>query len=244
METTNILPKLEIQKTKRVIVPVSERNRIKFFDINRITTEKHIKVILESVKLHGITRDIVFVQDKDGNLWVAEGQHLVKGLMRYDIEIEGRIMDCEKASATRLMIDLNNNSKAWNLMNYINSEAISGNKQYQKLLAIEKKTDIQVTTLLMAYTQKTRGAATKMVRNGTFTIENKKRGDEIVEMVLACSKYLPNTRQVNEMLIKLILKTDNYDNNKMLRNLKTAKNAGQGTKEKEIFLQLNDIYNK
>jgi len=241
--------KPNLEKAERIVVTEEDflDGKVQFIDANRDITDKHILTMITSVLWNGITRDVVLVKIEDIYL-VIDGQHLFAGLLALGAEIDCRVMKCDKASHVQLMRDLNNTSRAWILLQYIKAEAASGNQQYEKLLALHKKNEdfLQITALMMAYTQKTRSAATKLVKGGNFIIESKKRGDEIVGYIKEYTQkeFLPNNRAVNELVIKLILATENYSHTKMLRNLKTAKNAGIGATEKEIYNQLVKIYNK
>jgi hypothetical protein len=147
---------------------------------------------------------------------------------------------------TQLMIDLNNITKSWKLNDYVNSWAESGIKSYQKLrtAATISYPYVQISVLIQAFTQQSRAKATKLVKEGTFDIVNKVRGEELIECVCDCFDIVPNTRQMNEALIKLMLNTESYNHNHFVKKLKAVvKTYVFSTKEGELYKQLVKIYN-
>ena len=83
-----------------------------------------------------------------------------------------------------------------------------------------------------------------MLKAGTFTIVNKVRGEQLIEYVSDCLNILPNTRQMNEALIKLMLKTESYNHSHFIKKLKAVvKTYVFSTKEGELYKQLVKIYN-
>lgn len=202
-----------------------------------------------SVMRHGVTRDLIVVWDNKKNKYlILDGQHLFEVIKEFNLPFRCRIMDCESdEDITRLMIDLNNTSKSWKLNDYIHSWAEGGNKHYRLLKNAINLTysDMQISIVIQAYTmQQSRLKATKMVKDGSFQIVNKIKGDEIIECVCDCSQIIPNTRQMNEALVKLILKTESYNHKHMIKRLKAVVNTYVfSTNESKMYQQLLSIYN-
>jgi hypothetical protein len=142
-----------------------------------------------------------------------------------------------------VMKEVNNSNKSWVLANYINMYAKQGLKDYAILQEAEKKCS-QITTIIQAYTLESRSVATKMVKNGTFRIKDKDKGDTILQQISECKSISHDTRQMGEALIKLMLNVK-YNHKKMIRNLKSVrKNVQFSTKEGELYSQLLAIYNQ
>jgi len=146
--------------------------------------------------------------------------------------------------AEKSMILLNNTGKPWVLKDYARCGAKSGKIDYQILLQ-EMERKIQLTTILQAYSQESRSVATSMLKSGNFKIKDKVYGDVILDNISECMEYSQNTRQMGEALIKLMLSTKKYKQNRMIKNLKSVQNNIQfSTKEGELSKQLEIIYAK
>ena len=213
---------------------------------NRAINPLHVRKMKESVLRNGCFRDVVVVYDATKKKYIiVDGQHLTVALQELNRAITCKIADCEtEEEITQLMIDINNTSKSWSLENYINSWAESGLKAYKHLRTEIALSDIPMTTVIQALSQKPRGTATKLVKEGKFEIANKQRGEELIQYVSDCATILPNTRPVCEALIKLMLTVEQYDHKRMLRACKSAvKQYIFSTKESEMYKQLVEIYN-
>jgi len=99
---------------------------------------------------------------------------------------------------------------------------------------------------MQAYSQKTRSKVTKMVKEGTFEIVNKLRGEELLGYIRELSYSLPNTRPMNEALIKLMLTVEAYNQKAMVKKIKSAIKDKFifSTSEGKLYAQLLEIYNK
>lgn len=217
--------------------------------MNRPVTQEGVKKMKGSVERNGVLRDVIVVWDKKKNRYlIVDGQHLSQALIEMSLPVRCRVVECEsETEITQLMIDLNNISKSWKLENYVHGWKESGLKDYRILenAATVVYPDVQISVIIQAYTQQNRGKATKMVKDGTFAIVDRNRGDFYIDCVSDCSTMLPNTRQMNEALIKLMLSEETYDHKRMVKNIKAAMKKGvefSHTSEKANFLILKRIY--
>ena len=237
--------KKSLANSKRLLISPDQYNQLIFIDKNRCIKKAHVKTMTESVLKHGCLRLVVVVWDEILEKYiVVDGQHLTRALQGLNRNIECHVVDCDDDKhLTQLMIDLNNVSKSWTYNDYIHGWAESGNKSY-KILANElKKSNLQLSIVLMAYTQKRRCIATKMMKEGTFEITDKTYGDKLISQIKDCNNYVPNSRAVNEALINLMVSVEVYDHKKMLKNLKSEmKHVILDKNETKLYNQLVLIY--
>jgi hypothetical protein len=240
---------IEKKSVKIVEITFEQYGLLAKMPMNRPVTADGVKKMKESVERNGVLRDVIVVWDKKKNRYlIVDGQHLTEALIQMSMPVRCRIVECEtEAQITQLMIDLNNISKSWKLENYIHGWKESGLKDYRILenASTVVYPDVQVSVIIQAYTQQNRGKATKMVKDGSFAIVDRNRGDFYIDCVSDCATLLPNTRQMNEALIKLMLGEETYDHKRMVKNIKAALKQRvefSHTSEKANFLILKRIY--
>lgn len=239
--------KLKLKDKNRVFIESSDYSKINLSNVNRKISQVQVRNLANSVMRNGILRLVLVIQDKEtGNYVVVDGQHLAMALMELGMTIECQVIECEsKQDFVQLMIDLNTTSKSWRISDYLHSWTESGNANYKTIKKILDKTKIQVSVLLSAYSQTNRTMATLNFKNGSFRIKNKGIGDKIVKDITSLHSILPNTRVFNECLVKLMLSYVDYNNKKMIKNLKAVSKTIQfSTGEKKLYNQLASIYNK
>jgi hypothetical protein len=231
-----------------VITKKDLKDKVYSLETNRQKSEDNIRKLHASVVEIGNERNPkLFWDEKKGKFCIYDGQHLLEVLFE---KMGEEMVTCKfnpkiktTADATRAMILLNNTGKKWECMDYVRSHAKSGKIDYQILLP-ELKRDLQLTTIIQAYSQESRSVATKMLKSGTFAIKDKEKGDILLDNIAECMKNSHSTRQMGEALIKLMLNVK-YNHKKMIRNLKSVrKNVQFSTKEGELYNQLLAIYNQ
>jgi hypothetical protein len=221
-----------------------------YFLLNRKLNPKILKEIEESLLRNKvITRDVVVAWNKKNNRYVIlDGQHLVHVLMKYNMSIFCKVYVCDnEAELTQLIIDMNNKGKKWKLFDYVNTWKENGLKDYSVLKnAIEIMYPyLQDTVVIQAYAQlSTREKATNMVKEGTFKIINRKKSEQYLDYIADLCSILPNTRVINQALIRLILKLGDYNHKRMIKNLKKADLTFSHTSEASVYNKLLAIYNK
>jgi hypothetical protein len=238
---------------KRVIIHPESYDLLCNLPYNRTINQQNTCKLMHSVITHGQTRDIIVVQKSDGYYYIIDGQHLSCALKNLNRPIECRVVDCKTdEDIVQLMIDVNNIAKKWNFENYVFSWMESGKKDYEILYhAIKKeyKGKIQVSVIPMVYLQlQSRSTADKVVKNGNFVIKDRVKSEYILKCVIDTHRFLPSTRTVNEMLVRLILmKGEGYNHNRMYRNLANESEKGIDftyLSEEGIYNKLKKIYKK
>lgn len=231
----------------RIVITTEEYGTLARTEKNRLIKMPHVKKMQESVVRNGILRYVIVVFNKALNKYViVDGQHLSVALQNLNMDIPCILVDCKnEEELTQLMIDLNNTSKSWKLEEYINGWAASGLEDYKYLKTAIVMNDVQQSVIIQAYTQNVRSKATEMVKNGTFVIVDRIKGDQMIENVSNLLSILPNTRQMSEALMQIMLKTSDFNVKQMLKNAKKAvKTTIFSTREKELREQLLVIYNQ
>lgn len=236
--------KKSFSNLSRIFISAKHYDQLLFVEQNRNIKPKHVKRMKESVLKHGVLRLVIVVfDDLTGKYVIVDGQHLAKSLMELGREIECQIVDLENEThLTQLMIDLNNISESWKLFDYVHGWAMSGKRDYKILKQSILNSGLQETVVLMAYARKSRGLATKELKQGTFKITDKKYGDTIINYVKECNNYLPSCRAVNQALVELIVSVGDYNHKQMIKALKNDKTFVLSNTESNIYNQLVNIY--
>jgi hypothetical protein len=246
MQTLTAKPKTILGQSDRVIITPDKYNQLSFIQKNRGIKSAHVKIMKESVLRNGVLRLVIVVWSEDQQKYlIVDGQHLTRALQNLNRNIECTVVDVEDENhLTQLMIDLNNVSKSWNANDYIHGWAESGNKHYKTLRFELSKSDLQLSVVLMAYTQKRRCVATKMMKEGSFEIVDKKEGDKLISQIKDCNNFVASTRAMNEALVQIMITIGNYNHAQMIKNLEQAVKFGVqfSKKEGEMFNQLVHIY--
>jgi hypothetical protein len=239
---------VSVTNRKKVTITPDQYGLLAILPKNRPIKAPHGLQMKMSVMRNGVLRDVIVVWDnKKNKYYIVDGQHLVYALKELNLPIDCLVVECEnEEQITKLMIDLNNTSKSWKLTDYIHGWAESGNKHYRLLKNSINLTyaDVQASVIIQAYTMQGRAKATKMVKEGKFEIVNKVKGDELIDCVSECAEIVPNTRPMNEALIKLMLNTEGYNHKHMIKRLKAVvKTFIFSTSEGKLYEQLVSIYN-
>jgi hypothetical protein len=237
--------------TKEITLTPSEYGLLHIIPMNRPVSGGGVNTMRESVIRNGVLRRVILTWDaKKSRYYIVDGQHLVEALKGLEYDIPCLVVSVQnEAQLVQLMIDLNNISKTWKLVDYINGWKESGSKDYRLLMNAKDimYPDVQLSVIIQAYAQTSRGKATKMVKEGTFKITNQIKSEQIIDSVSNCLGFLPNTRPINECLVKLMLTTEDYNQKRMITNLKDAvkRNVNFVLKgEGETYKLLERIYKK
>jgi hypothetical protein len=180
--------------------------------MNRQIKESHVKTMLHCLEIFKIViRPIIICESKDitGTLqrWVLDGQHLLQALIRLGWEIPYIIITTTNAKDLVYKLALiNNTSKPWGLMDYINAYR-NFDEHYSKLFKLMNKYNMErlfVASIAMNPKSASYGIAqSKVIRKGNFKMNNP-RADEM------CKKFyqLYITSGVTDRWVKKAL----YDN--------------------------------
>lgn len=222
---------------------------------NREKCQSNINSLLDSTKKVGYHRfPLVYLDKQDKKFVLYDGNHYLDVLMQDENKDSVTFIVNEKLKtkeeATLAMIYLNNKGKRWTVLDFAYSFAQSGNRNYQifleqiKDIKSEVKFNIQLTILILAYALNyERTSVTKDFKNGKFKIVDKKRGDELLKNIDECKNYLEDTRQVSQVLLKLMLSEKKYNHKHMIKRLKTHHgNTKFSSKEKQLEKELQEVY--
>jgi len=228
-------------------------NRFHTLDgINRMPDSKHIQKMVASIRAMGVIRPVICVQVKfmDGTnkLYVVDGQHLFKALCAEGLEIPFVIIETpNKIDLVHKMAMLNNSSKPWTLLNYVNAFKMYI-PDYNQLFELRDMYDIEP---LMLATICTRGnssvvSGSQLLKSGKFKVTN----PEAQEMAKAFNDFFLKIgradRWVKKQFLQVFIRAwGTYDHKKSLANLdthlKTIK-AMSDTGAAEAFISKN-IFN-
>lgn len=150
--------------------------------MNRAIDSKHVQKMIISIRKMDVLRCVIActtnIIEGEWKTYIIDGQHLATALERegqlipyIEIEIQSEEDLVEK------MAFLNNSSKSWDLMNYINAWKMI-RPDYMKLFKWKNMYDIEVSMLAcIASNMPSIRFGTQPIKNGTFQISNPKAED-------------------------------------------------------------------
>lgn len=145
--------------------------------MNREIDSKHVQKMIASLRMQGCQRTVICCRitfiDGTSKLYIIDGQHLATALERegqpipyIEIDIESEEELIEKMSY------LNNSSKSWDLMNYVNAWKMI-RPDYMKLFKWKNMYDIEITMLaIIGVNNSGIKHGTSVIKTGNFTIIN------------------------------------------------------------------------
>lgn len=160
----------------------TDYSKFSILPMNRAIDSKHVQKMITSIRKMGVIRCVIAVTTNiiEGieKTYIIDGQHLATALERegqpipyieVTVESEEDLID--------QMAYLNNSSKSWDLMNYINAWKMI-RPDYMKLFKWKNMYDIEVSMLAcIATNMPSIRYGTQPIKNGTFAISNPKAED-------------------------------------------------------------------
>jgi hypothetical protein len=150
--------------------------------MNRGIDSKHVQKMISSIRLMGVIRPVVTtttnVIEGETKTYIIDGQHLATALEREGLSIPHVDIAVEsEEDLVEKMAYLNNSSKSWDLMNYINAWKMI-RPDYMKLFKWKNMYDIEIT-MLAAIGINNAGIrnTTSSIKTGNFQITNPKAED-------------------------------------------------------------------
>ena len=157
----------------------TDYSKFAILPMNRAIDSKHVQKMITSIRKMGVIRCVIAVTTNiiEGveKTYIIDGQHLATALERegqpipyieVSVESEEDLID--------QMAYLNNSSKSWDLMNYINAWKMI-RPDYMKLFKWKNMYDIEVSMLAcIATNMPSIRYGTQPIKNGTFAISNPK----------------------------------------------------------------------
>lgn len=214
-------------KNKMMEIVNLQLSDLKTIASNRKIIENQVKVLGRSIKKHNILRLPVVVETSvysgSKELYILDGQHLVKVLINEGIKSTPcfLVKENNRSKIVDLMATLNNTSKRWKAIDYINHYAANGNPDYQQLLD-----DINLykfTPTICGLVTGSRG----LIKKGTFRYYRPdsqklyKYLNDIRYIIPDCSNYFLNA------FITFYRELDKYNHSKLVKLLKRELHNGQ-----------------
>ena len=202
--------------------------------MNRGIDSKHVQKMITSLRLQGCLRVVICCKTNiiEGELktYIIDGQHIATALERegqpipyIEIEIKSEEELIEK------MAYLNNSSKSWDLMNYINAWKMI-RPDYMKLFKWKNMYDIEITMLAaIGVNSSSFKFSTGTIKTGEFKITNPLSEDMCKAFNDIFLKIGKSDRAVKFQFLNAFLQAYNpkYDHNKTMaaieKHLKTVK---------------------
>jgi hypothetical protein len=204
---------------------VTEYSRFATLPMNRGVDSKHVQKMISSIRKMGVLRCVITcttdIIEGIMKTYIIDGQHLAMALERegqpipyIDVEIES------EEDLIMKMAYLNNSSKSWDLMNYINAWKMI-RPDYMKLFKWKNLYDIEVTMLAMIGVNNAAiKQGTQVVKTGDFTITNPRAEEMCKAFNDIFLKIGMSDRAVKFQFLTAFMQAyGKYDHEKMLANL-------------------------
>jgi hypothetical protein len=150
--------------------------------MNRGIDSKHVQKMITSIRKMGVIRCVIActtnIIEGEEKTYIIDGQHLATALEREGQPIPYiEITVNSEEDLIEKMAYLNNSSKSWDLMNYINAWKMI-RPDYMKLFKWKNMYDIEISMLAcIATNMPSIRFGTQPIKNGTFQISNPKAED-------------------------------------------------------------------
>lgn len=208
---------------------------------NRITTEKHILEVQESMADREILNPII-VNEK---MEIIEGQHRYEALKRlgrpikFVVDEGANIEDCRR---------LNEKNKNWDDIAYAKSFAEEGNENYKKLLDTAKETGLSISTVLDLVGCHANNR-TALFRSGDLRFSEKEKKEillikKMADEIADALRFDKTTRLLLRV-VKIITSFAGYDHKRMVDKCKQYRFDFIAASKMEDQLKcFSEIYNK
>lgn len=193
--------------------------------MNREINSGHVQKMIESIKLMGIIRPVVVCETDtiDGikKKYILDGQHLATACEREGLPIPYMTINItnEKDIVCKMAM-LNNSSKSWDLMNYVNAYKMYY-PDYMKLFKWKNMYDMEPSMIGCIALEKygTSGVSTA-IRSGNFVINNSKTEEMCKAFNDIFLKIGKTDRWIKFNFLKVFMECyTTYDHKQTLANL-------------------------
>lgn len=141
---------------------------------------------------------------------------------------------------------LNAGQKPWIPLDYAKAYAEEGNKHYATYMRFAKKYRANHEILATLLSGNLQGRKTSSFRQGLFTVQDEKKAEEKLRMLLDCAVYYHNwPNQAFGMALIKIMDSELYDQERMTEQLSKFKEALYNVPQRtgELVQGLNMVYN-
>jgi len=152
-------------------------NTFHFLPMNREVNPKHAEKMVESIRDMGCIRDIIVADtaliDGQKKKFIVDGQHLFTALVREGMPIRYREIEVKtEEDLVSSMASLNNTSKSWGLIDYVNAWKYV-NPDYMKLIKYINLYNLEPTMIAMiGMEQYTSTGLSSIIKKGKFSMTN------------------------------------------------------------------------
>lgn len=211
--------------------------------MNREIRSKHVEELVDSIRNMGIIRPVVACQtnviEGEDKLYIVDGQHLATALEREGMAIPYTTIEVEnEQELIHKMGKLNNSSKSWVLIDYVNAYKFCNN-EYRKLLKFKNLYNLEI---MMAATlcrnEYSIASSSQVIKSGDFEVSNPKAEQMCKDFSDIFLKLTTVDRSVKFSFLNAFIQSydkisqdeviDNLDKNlkkiKLIANLEDAKN--------------------
>ncbi len=160
----------------------TDYSKFAILPMNRGVDSRHVQKMITSIRKMGVIRCVIATTTNiiEGitKTYIIDGQHLATALEREGMPIPYIEINVDsEQELIEKMAYLNNSSKSWDLMNYINAWKMT-QSDYMKLFKWKNMYDIEVSMLAcIATNMPSIRYGTQPIKNGTFKITNSKAED-------------------------------------------------------------------
>jgi hypothetical protein len=200
--------------------------------LNRTLRPAKVTILAKAIEKMGVIRPIVVAEftylGKKG-LYIIDGQHLYHALLRNNMDfpyVEIKIDD--DLGLVETMALLNNTSKSWNLVDYIQAWSYV-NPQYKTLMKHFNTYDLEILQIAsILHSNKVGvvdGSTSKVIRNGQFNVINEEKCIKLFDCITDTLKIIPRMdRMSNKTFVSAYVDyyncTKKYDHHKFLEFLR------------------------
>jgi hypothetical protein len=201
--------------------------------LNRTLRPAKVTILAKAIEKMGVIRPIVAAEftylGKKG-LYIIDGQHLYHALLRNNMDfpyVEIKIDD--DLGLVETMALLNNTSKSWNLVDYIQAWSYV-NPHYKTLMKHFNTYDLEILQVAsILHSNKVSVIAdsniSKIVKTGEFNVINEEKCIELFDCITDTLKIIPRMdRMSNKTFVSAYVDyyncTKDYDHDKFLKFLK------------------------
>jgi hypothetical protein len=202
--------------------------------MNRGIDSKHVQKMIASLRLQGCVRVVICCRtniiEGEWKTYIIDGQHMATALEREGEPIP--YIEVEIVSEEDLiekMAYLNNSSKSWDMMNFINAWKMI-RPDYMKLFKWKNMYDIEITMLAIIGVNNTAiQKSTGVIKTGNFKITNPNAEEMCKAFNDIFLKIGKSDRAVKFQFLNAFMQAYNpkYDHNKTMaaidKHLKTVK---------------------
>lgn len=152
-------------------------SKFSILPMNRGVDSRHVQKMITSIRKMGVLRAVITTTtnliEGEEKTYIIDGQHLATALEREGLPIPFIQIDIvSEEDLVEKMAYLNNSSKSWDLMNYINAWKMI-RPDYMKLFKYKNMYDIEISMLAcIATMMPSIRYGTQPIKNGTFAITN------------------------------------------------------------------------